>query len=323
VTRLNRRHLVRLMGATALSGCAPALLTAQLGDDPFEGGIGGTGIVGLMTGAGSVLVNGLRVELPSNVRINAGGRAAGDSLLVPGAALSMVARSRLGRFEAQQIDVDAPLIGTVTRVGRGHAINGTSLHLDTARSAFSVIGQRVVAHGLWQPDGSLNASLLQRAPQAGDSVAGVAMGSPDAGWRIGQTPVALKGGDILIAGQFAVVSGRYAGGTLTAASVQLGRFRGGQSLRQLSIEGYLEAIDAAPGFRIAGLGHSFDRRLTLDPFVQSRAVYFGPYDGRFRARRAVVLPEPQRLRQALLHPEVGESFAKGLSGAAAKPIATR
>ena len=50
------------MGATALGACAPAIQTAALSDDPFEGGIGGTGIVGVMVAAGSVLINGLRVE---------------------------------------------------------------------------------------------------------------------------------------------------------------------------------------------------------------------------------------------------------------------
>ena len=43
-------------------------LTGALGEDPFEGGIGGTGIVGLMVGAGSVLINGLRVEVPDATR---------------------------------------------------------------------------------------------------------------------------------------------------------------------------------------------------------------------------------------------------------------
>ncbi|WP_299727068.1 hypothetical protein [uncultured Tateyamaria sp.] len=323
MTSLNRRHLIGLMGATALTGCAPALTTAQLGDDPFEGGIGGTGIVGLMTGSGSVLVNGLRVELPSGARIFAGGQPASDSLLVPGTALSMVARARLGRFEALQIDVDAPLIGTLTRNGRGYAINGTALRLDTSQPVAGAVGQRVIAHGLWQPDGSLRTSLLQTSPAGLDSVAGVAVGSPDAGWTIGQTPVAQPEGEILIAGQFAVVSGAFAAGTLGATSVQLGRFRGGQALRQLSIEGYLEPIADDPGFRISGLGHSFDRRLALDPFASMRALYFGPYDGRFRARRAVVLPERQGLRQALLRPAEDANFSAGLTGTAARVVPSK
>lgn len=319
MTRLNRRHILSLMGATALTGCAPALSTAQLGDDPFEGGIGGTGIVGLMTGTGSVLINGLRVEIPDTTRIFANGRTASDALLVPGAALSMVATARRGRFEAQQIDVDAPLIGTLTRHGRDYAINGTRVSFEGA----APLAQRVVAHGLWRADGSLRASFLEKAAPGIDSVAGVASGGPGTGWRIGQTPLVLPRGRILIAGQFAIAFGRFANGTLTATSLELGRFRGGHSLRQLSIEGYLEPISAAPGFRISGLGHSFDRRLALSPFAQARALYFGPYDGRFKARRAVVLPENQGSRRALLRPAEGETFAQGLIGTPAKPIATR
>lgn len=321
MTRLNRRHILGLMGASALTACAPAIPVARLGDDPFEGGIGGTGIVGLMTGTGSVLVNGLRVEVPSSAGIFAGGRRVGDGILVPGSALSLVARARLGRFEAVRIDVDAPLIGTLVRQGRGVAINGTALHLETGISAAGLVGRRLIAHGVWQPDGSLRTSLLQTAPAGGDGIAGVMIGSPETGWRIGQTAVRAPQGQILVNGQFAVASGTFTGGTFNAVSVQLGRFRGGQSLRQLSVEGYLEPITAAPGFRISGLGHSFDRRLALDPFASLRALYFGPYDGRFRARRAVALPESPGARQALLRPADGANVAGGLTGTASRPIA--
>ena len=319
--RLNRRHMLGLMGATALTGCAPAINTAQLGDDPFEGGIGGTGIVGLMTGSGSVLVNGLRVELPDRTRIFANGASVGDSILVPGTALSIVASARLGRFEAQQIDIDAPLIGTLTRHGRGYAINGTPVKGETGVSAAALIGRRAIAHGLWQPDGSLRASLLQTAPASDDSVAGVVEGNREDGWRIGKTP--LQTDRVLVAGQFARASGQFANGSLAVSSVALGRFRGGQALRQLSIEGYLEPIATDPGYRISGLGHSFDRRLALDPFASLRALYFGPYDGRFRAQRAVTLPESRGARAALLRPAEGANFAAGLTGTAAKPVATR
>lgn len=321
--RLNRRHMLSLLGTSALSACAPAIQLSQLGDDPFEGGIGGTGIVGIMTGAGSVLINGLRVEVPANTRIMAAGRAVGDSVLVPGAALSLVARARLGRMEALRIDVDAPLIGTLIRQGNTLTINGTALQLDSGIRAAGLNGQRVMAHGLWQPDGSLRASLLQPMPDGPDSIAGVVEGSPAAGWRMGQTSVQAPQGQVLVPGQFAVATGQFTQNMLRASSVVLGRFRGGQSLRQLSVEGYLEPIAAAPGFRISGLGHSFDRRLALDPFARGRAVFFGPYDGRFRAQRAVALPESIGARAALLRPGSEGQFATALTGTAAKRIATR
>jgi hypothetical protein len=319
VTPIKRRHLMGLLGATAFSGCAPAIVTSKIGDDPFEGGIGGTGIVGLMTGRGSVLVNGLRVEIPARARIMADGRTVSDSVLVAGMALGIVARARAGRFEALRIEMDTPLVGTLLRQGAGVAVNGTPLRLEAGVLATPLVGRRVMAHGLWQADGSLRSSLLRAATAGNDRVAGVVTGTRDQGWRIGKTDLRVPGGQVLVPGQFAVASGVFSGGALVADAVTLGRFRGGQPLRQLSIEGYLEPIDAAPGFRIAGLGHSFDRRLALDPFAAQRAIYFGDYDGRFRARSALALPESAGARQALLQPDADTGFAAALTGAA-RPV---
>ena len=318
---MNRRHTLGLLGATALAGCAPGIPVAQLSEDPFEGGIGGTGIVGVMTGTGSVLLNGLRVELPSSTRVFANGRRVGESALVPGMALSIVARTRADRFEAQRIDMDAPLIGTLQRHGSGYAINGTGLSLDGVAAA-RLVGHRVLASGVWQADGRLRTSLLSPASDGAATVSGVLVGSAADGWQIGGTRLRTTAANRLTAGQFAVANGRFASGALEADTVQMGRFReGGGTLRQLSVEGYLEPISTAPGFRVSGLGHSFDQRLSLAPFATQRAVYFGPYDGRFRARRAVLLPEAQTQRRGLLQPDEGEKFSTGLTGPAARAVA--
>ena len=322
MTRISRRRTLGLLGATALAGCAPAIPVAQLGDDPFEGGIGGTGIVGLMTGSGSVLINGLRVETPSTTRIVANGRITTDSALIPGTAMSIVARTHLGRIEAQYIEIDTPLIGTLAHGHAGFSVNGSPLH--GGGHARALVGHRVNASGLWQRDGSLRVGTLHPAAAGSDSISGVLVATGDTGWRIGQTPVRVPADLRLTPGSFAVATGQFTGGVLTAASMRVGRFRvGGRTLRQLSVEGYLEPITAAPGYRVSGLGHSFDQRLALDPFAQARAVYFGPYDGRFRAQRAVVLPENAGLRRALLQPASGAPFSAGLTGDAARLITTR
>lgn len=321
---IQRRRALGLLGATALTGCAPAIPMAQLGDDPFEGGIGGTGIVGVMTGTGSVLVNGLRVEVPDRARITTNGRAASDRLLMPGVTLSMVANARRDRFEAQFIDVDTPLIGPLARHGAGYAINGTALSLDQGVAAAALVGQRVMAWGLWRRDGRLQTSLIYRAADGPDNVAGVLVGSAEKGWTIGQTRLQTTARNRLTAGQYAVAEGQFAGTAFRADTVQMGRFRqGGGTLRQLAVEGYLEPVATAPGFRLSGLGHSFDPRLALTPFAAQRAVYFGPYDGRFRARRAVVVPDAPAPRAALLTPDIGKTVADSLTGAAARPVRLR
>ncbi|WP_299552346.1 hypothetical protein [uncultured Tateyamaria sp.] len=322
MTRLTRRHTLGLLGGTAAAACSPAISTSQLSDDPFEGGIGGTGIVGLMTGSGSVLVNGLRVEVTSSTRIFSANKRTNDTLLVPGRTLTMLARARLGRFEAQRIDIDDPLTGVLLRQGSGYSVNSTPV-VETAGVAV-LVGERVTVSGIWQADGSVQTSLMQRAPGKADSISGVLEGSAAAGWSIGQTPVAPPRGQSLIAGQFVVAKGQFTHGTLQATSLRFGRFReGGNILRQLSVEGYLEQVAGAPGFRLAGLGHSFDQRLQLGGFAENRAVYFGPYTGRFVARRAVLVPEAQGQRASLLRPANGKSSAASLSGERARAVPTR
>ncbi|WP_299367814.1 hypothetical protein [uncultured Tateyamaria sp.] len=319
MTRVTRRQAIGLIGASALSACAPAIPLSQVGDDPFEGGIGGTGIVGLMTGTGSVLVNGMRVELPGAVRVFMDGARVGTAALQPGMGLSMVARTRLDRFEAVRIDVDTPLIGTLARHGAGFAINGTPLRPDPGLSLASHVGHRVAAHGIWRADGAVQTSLVTAAPAGPDRLSGVLVGSAADGWQIGQTRVETDAR--LTAGQFAVAVGTYHGGRLAAQTVQMGRFReGGGTLRQLSVEGFLEPVQTAPGFRIAGLGHSFDQRLDLAPFAARRAVYFGPYDGLFRARRAVVLPQSAAQRATLLRPDDGARISGGIGAENTLPV---
>ena len=54
-------------------------------------------------------------------------------------------------------------------------------------------------------------------------------------------------------------------GTVTVSQVSAGRFQGqgARSLRALLVEGYLEPADRSPGYRVSGLGHSFDRATRL------------------------------------------------------------
>ncbi|MEL6619953.1 MAG: hypothetical protein AAFP16_13830 [Pseudomonadota bacterium] len=320
---MNRRHALGLLGATALTACAPAIQTGALGEDPFEGGIGGTGIVGVMLASGSVLINGLRVEVPSFTRIFAGGQQSGESVLVPGKAMTIVARTRLDRLEALRIDIDDPLTGILQRTATGLAINGSPVRLEPGASGGDLIGRHVAASGLWRADGTLSGSLIRLAPAPRDSIAGVLTGSQSGGWRIGGTAIRHPSGQSLQSGQYAVATGRFDAGTLLADNIVMGRFRqGGDSLQQLSVEGYLEPVNTTPGFRVAGLGHSFDRSLNLAPFADGRAVYFGRYTGLFNARRAVVLPDSQSQRRKLLLPGDGQMFAAALSDSA-RPIQNR
>ena len=323
MTTFNRRQTLGLIGAATVAGCAPAVQTGALGDDPFEGGIGGTGIVGTMVAAGSVLINGLRVEVPDATRIVDNGGIGGTGALIPGRAMTIVASARRDRLESRRIDVTDPLVGVLRGTRGALTLNGTSVTVEPGAVGGTLVGRRVAASGIWQADGSLRASILRPVADQPDSVSGTVIGAPATGWRIGQTPVQPPANGRLIAGQYATLKGAYNGTRLTAETVELGRFRPGTSLNQLSVEGYLEPIASAPGYRIAGLGHSFARQLDLAPLARMRAVFFGRYNGLFVARRALVLPNGVSGRRALLRPEDQATFAPALAGPDAQRIGNR
>ena len=189
MTNLTRRNALALLGAAGMAGCAPVVQTGAIGEDPFEGGIGGTGIVGTMVGAGSVLINGLRVEVTDATQVFDNGGIGGTGSLVSGRMMTIVAQRRRDRLEATRIDVEDPLIGLLRRAGGGLSLNGTPVIVDRGASGATLAGQRVVASGVWQADGSLRASLVAPASGDMDTVAGTVTGNPGDGWRIGQTAV--------------------------------------------------------------------------------------------------------------------------------------
>ena len=63
MTTFNRRYALALFGAATVAGCAPAVQTAALGDDPFEGGIGGTGVAYSLAGVLNRRVGAVRMSI--------------------------------------------------------------------------------------------------------------------------------------------------------------------------------------------------------------------------------------------------------------------
>ncbi len=287
--RLKRRTFMGLAGAGLLSGCVAPSVTRQ--GDPFEGGIGGTGIVGLLTEFGSLKVNGLRVETTDRTVVQTPFGIVPETAIRRGMALTIVARRTVDRIEARNVQISWPVIGTVTGGPGEYRVNGIPFRAEPGALGRIVPGARVAVSGAWTPAG-LVASRIDRADQPDDVIAGVVEYAGPTGLTVGGAPVRLTRGARPAAGQFVTVKGRMGADAFEARTLAEGRFGdGAETLRQLSVEGYLEPVDAAPGFRVAGLGHSFARNLRLQPLADRRAVYFGPYDGLFRARAGYVLPE--------------------------------
>lgn len=290
-TRLNRRALIGWGTAATL---LPVRLWGQASQRDAEGGIGGTGIVGLLTDFGSLIVAGLKVETYADTEfLDAFGPLRLSDLAV-GDSLTVEASGPANNLVAQRVHLTHPLVGRISRRlsgGRRLTVNGVDVLLDSPARRFDV-GDRVAVSGLWH-GAFVEAARIAPARASLDLVAGDVFGRGRSK-RIG--PVAVRGSGVhgVTNGSFATVLGRYdeASGVMQVNFLQRERFFGAAGpLRNLAIEGYLDRTREAPGYRVSGLGHSFERNLLLDDFDAKRLLLTGPYSGLFDAQKATVLPD--------------------------------
>ncbi|MEM8580545.1 MAG: DUF5666 domain-containing protein [Pseudomonadota bacterium] len=304
--KTNRRTILALLGSSALSACAAPAIVSRDATDPFEGGIGGTGIIGPLTDFGSLIVNGLRVEVTSRTRVFTAFGPVDETALAPGQSLTVYATRSRDALVARRVQIDHALIGTLTRTAEGLSVNGVPIVIDRDAPAKAVPGQRVAVSGTWAPD-RLVVDRIDPGPDGPDVIAGTLIRSRQSGLLVAGATLSgnLSGNR---PGQYTTVFGTGTASGLDVTKLETGRFKGVSDLRQLSVEGYLEPIDANPGYRIAGLGHSFARDLRLAPLADQRAVYFGRYTGLFRAQLGYVVPEDYIRRRALLRKGYDHGF---------------
>ena len=289
--KLSRRAALGL-GIAAVFG--PGQLWAQTARPDVEGGIGGTGIVGLLTDFGSLIVAGNYLRTDAQTRYTDGFGRLSKSDLQVGDSLTVEASGPSNALVARRVHVTHPVVGTITaRSGNGREItvNGVTVRLDQRAGAFGV-GARVAVSGLWRGP-LVQGARLAPARSTQDLVSGDVTRSGGV-TRVGGVAVRGNGTGSIAPGSFASIVGRFNAdtGVLQAARVSNARFTGAAgALARLSIEGYLDPTSRAPGYRVAGLGHSFERNLNLSAFATSRVLLNGAYTGRFAAQGAVVLPE--------------------------------
>ncbi len=306
----DRRAALALLGCSALTACtSPALVTRSDNKDPFEGGIGGTGIVGILTDFGSLVVNGLRVETTRWTQYSSAYGPVRADALAPGMALTIFAIKRRNRLVARRVSIDYALVGTALAGPAGTlTVNGVPVLPEPGVLGAFEIGRRVAVSGAWSANG-LIASRFDPAPHSLDLVAGTASLEGPTSLAISGVPTRLQVAPPLD-GEYVAAIGRHNGDGFAATRLVRGRLTGPGTLRQLSVEGYLETTPAAPGFRVAGLGHSFGPNLRLRRFAAQRAIYFGPYTGLFEATAGYVVPENLNARRRLL----SAGFAEGFDG---------
>ncbi|MCV3274023.1 DUF5666 domain-containing protein [Roseobacter sinensis] len=291
------------LGAGFSSLLLPHVAWPQESERQVEGGIGGTGIVGVVTELGDLVVSGNRVQTDSSTEFSdAFGRLAASDIRL-GDSLTVEADGPADALRARRVHVTTPLVGrvyTASTPDRRMTVNGVDVLLPPGLP-LPEVGTRVAVSGLWR-GASVVASRISPARRELDVVSGdVAR----AGSRVTIGTVTARGRGVagLVSGGFARAVGLFAPdqGVIRASELATARFIGAAGpLAWLSIEGYLTPAPRAPGYRIAGLGHSFERTLDLRLYADARVLFNGRYTGRFAAQSAVILPEAEAQRRQLL-----------------------
>ena len=304
-SKITRRSLLGSGAAIGLLGACsdlPSDLTRQ-DRSPIEGGIGGTGIVGLVTDFGSLIVNGLKVETNGRTRYSdANGRMSGSAVGLAD-SLTIEATTRQGRLLAKRVHVTHPLIGRIQAVagfGAALLVNGVVVQVEPQARGRAAPGDRVRISGLWRGN-TVVASQVIRTTAETDVIAGE-VSAASGTISIGGTQIFTGGfGSGVDDGQFATITGKFSGSILNASRITPNRFIGAAGeLKRLSIEGYLDPANTAPGFKVSGLGHSFAENLELSPFQSTRTLFDGPYTGKFEATRGLILPNSYQSRRSFL-----------------------
>lgn len=186
-------------------------------------GIGGTGIVGVITGFGSVIVNGLEVAYDPAAPIEVDGMSAPGSELRAGQLAVISATGDAGGLHATSIAVRHEVSGPIEAVSDGGKVlqvAGQRVDVDTTAAGETApqLGEWVAVSGLRQPNGDIDATRLDRRAPGSIIVRGSFVHGPG-GWRIGGLPVVPPADTAPVSGQDVTVSGTYAGRSLAARVV--------------------------------------------------------------------------------------------------------
>ncbi|WP_232630869.1 DUF5666 domain-containing protein [Methylobacterium sp. Leaf118] len=269
-----RRGLLMLLAGTALWRPGPALPQAEsetlqdrglggTGARPTEAetpggdrGLGGTGVIGTIRRFGSIVVNGLRIAYPRDVRVTIDGRPARAADLRIGHVVRVVARGRAGDLVTRAIAVTSEVVGPVEAVAPGRlTVLGQAVSTEGLGDRDAVaVGERVAVSGLRQGDGTIVASRIERRDTGPDRVAGPVQRGADGVPRIGA--LAMTGIRPGLYGRRAEVEGRLGEAGFDVAAVRDGSRPFPAGLGRASIEGYLATggggLRLGSGLAVAG-----------------------------------------------------------------------
>ncbi|MEO1018312.1 MAG: DUF5666 domain-containing protein [Pseudomonadota bacterium] len=314
-----RAKLLVLAISCMAAACSPAAnIELARQDDPKppeqpdqpdgDGGIGGTGLFGTVTALGSVMLNGLNVQIEPITSIRQ------DSMLEVGATLLIEARAGANGYVADRIAAYYPLVGPIDRVdsgGQALSVLGTSVEIGPEVRVYDEAGEAidrqtlrpgddVAISGIWR-NRSVVATRIDRRPADASAAVSGLLREDVRGVRIGATTLDPSCCLNLEAGQYVGFEGAYLEDVFVPTSRNVGAQQlFSEGVRELVVEAYLARNPNDDGFHLSGFGIVMDPESPATPAVDDRSLFIGSYDGEFRIERSIILPSDQTARAAML-----------------------
>ena len=133
-----------------------------------DSGIGGTGIVGIITGFGSICVNGLEVHYYNDTPIDLDGKKISSDALAVGQVVAVKAHGKEQSLIAHEIHAFYQVTGPITAidlVANKVKVMGQSINANDAQISNMQVGQWVSVSGLRSEDGSIEASRIDQSTE--------------------------------------------------------------------------------------------------------------------------------------------------------------
>lgn len=243
-------------GGTGGTGAVASGGIGGTGKQADTGGMGGTGIVGVITGFASVCVNGIEVHIDAKTQVTRNGAPAGPRDLAVGHFVSIeTAPGRMGMRAARIAMLDAA-VGPVTRVGKNLEVLGQSVRIssETLGAAGGLkVGDRVRVSGPRTADNTVVATRVERADSPVDSVSGPATTSFTGALRIAGVGIAGTRGSADVKGREVLAVGRWDGSKLVAERIDSEPATSFRSpVRNLVLEGFPTPGSKRDRIRVAG-----------------------------------------------------------------------
>jgi hypothetical protein len=184
---------------------------------------GDAGIVGVITGFGSVCVDGAEIGLDGAVPLQIDDSTAPGTALRAGQVVVIEAAIDDGGLRSLHLAVRHEVAGPVERLGTtGGTMTIAGQAVVVPATAWGagqfVLGDWVSVSGLPQPDGTILATRLDSAAKGMVSIRGRVV-NQGGNLRIGSATLVPPPGSRVSAGMFVAVSGRYAAGVLRAGKL--------------------------------------------------------------------------------------------------------